>query len=126
MHPNRTCFLDDVLANPTTLAGQADCNTPCAGNHSEICGGSNRILIYEDVTWFDPTAAELAAEIVTYNQTLQEINNAILVWQNDIAQLQANTSTAKRQSITQTTVVQAGERIVALEQGYSKFRSPDY
>ncbi|KAL0937228.1 WSC-domain-containing protein [Colletotrichum truncatum] len=41
------CFWGDVQVNPER-SNQADCNTPCAGNPSQVCGGGNRILLYEN------------------------------------------------------------------------------
>ncbi|KAI1085479.1 WSC-domain-containing protein [Whalleya microplaca] len=41
------CYWGDVETNPQQ-SDQADCDTVCAGNPSQICGGSNRILVYEN------------------------------------------------------------------------------
>ncbi|KAI0006359.1 WSC-domain-containing protein [Xylariaceae sp. FL0662B] len=41
------CYWGDV-ENNAQQADQADCDTVCAGNAGEICGGGNRILVYEN------------------------------------------------------------------------------
>ncbi|KAM3075160.1 hypothetical protein ACMFMF_005839 [Clarireedia jacksonii] len=41
------CFCDDIVENDVTKAtSPADCNMPCSGNSTEICGASNRLSVY--------------------------------------------------------------------------------
>jgi hypothetical protein len=45
------CFCDDVIESGGTLAiSPADCNMPCSGNATEICGASNRLSVYSNGT----------------------------------------------------------------------------
>lgn len=32
--------------NANTVAAATDCNMPCAGNATEVCGGPNRISVF--------------------------------------------------------------------------------
>ena len=61
----------------------------CAGNSAELCGDGNRIQVYEDSTWIDPTAADLAAVLQLYNETLAQVLDAVSKYKSDIAALQA-------------------------------------
>jgi len=41
------CFCDNAIYNGGVLAAvQSDCNDPCSGDSSEICGGGNRLTLY--------------------------------------------------------------------------------
>ncbi|KAK6540872.1 hypothetical protein TWF694_008255 [Orbilia ellipsospora] len=40
------CYWGATQNNPET-ASQSDCQTPCSGNAAEVCGDTNRILIYD-------------------------------------------------------------------------------
>ncbi len=92
-------------------APQDNCNQPCAGNDAEECGQNNRIQIYQDSTWFDPTAADLATVLQQYNSTLVEAAEALSTYQSHIEALQAlegqsKKSKARRQSQTETIILQ--------------------
>jgi hypothetical protein len=41
------CYCGAMLQNGSTKAPETDCNMPCSGNSSEICGGSQRLNLYE-------------------------------------------------------------------------------
>ena len=43
----RECFCGNVI-NPKILKPKTDCNKPCTGDSSQICGGSWRMNIYEN------------------------------------------------------------------------------
>jgi hypothetical protein len=77
-------------------APQGDCNQPCAGNPAEECGQGNRIQIYQDSTWFDPTVAELAIILQVYNTTLAQAVAALSTYESHIEALQALGSQAKK------------------------------
>lgn len=42
------CFCSNSLQNSTAIASQYDCNYVCSGNDSEVCGGSNRLSLYNN------------------------------------------------------------------------------
>lgn len=43
---NRECYCGSIIAHTAGPATLTDCNTPCAGNTSELCGGANRLSLY--------------------------------------------------------------------------------
>ncbi|KAK0622800.1 hypothetical protein B0T14DRAFT_601476 [Immersiella caudata] len=60
------CFVGNTLRGANS-APAGDCSVRCAGNPGETCGGGNRIQVYEDTDWKDPTLEELAALIRRYH-----------------------------------------------------------
>lgn len=47
MEYSSECFCDNFAGNGGVLAtSPADCNMPCSGNSSEICGAGNRLSVY--------------------------------------------------------------------------------
>jgi len=44
------CYCGDGLVNNATV-GQDGCNIACAGNSTDICGGVNRISVYQDTSF---------------------------------------------------------------------------
>jgi hypothetical protein len=56
----------------------------CAGNPAELCGANLRIQVYQDSTWFDPDARQLAAALQDYNETLAEFHQAALDYEADV------------------------------------------
>ncbi|KAF9061643.1 WSC domain-containing protein [Rhodocollybia butyracea] len=40
------CYCDSTIQIPSVPSPLANCDEPCAGNSSELCGGMNNILIY--------------------------------------------------------------------------------
>lgn len=41
------CFCDNAIHNGGVLAGSdSDCNTPCRGDSTQMCGGGNRVSLY--------------------------------------------------------------------------------
>jgi hypothetical protein len=53
----------------------------CAGNPNELCGGGNRILIYQDVLWAIPTTLSFANEdLQTLSDALVELRELIVKW----------------------------------------------
>ncbi|RDW72896.1 WSC-domain-containing protein [Coleophoma cylindrospora] len=55
------CYWGDTETNPQQ-SNQGDCNTPCAGDPSEICGGGNRILVYENSNLQDVANAKISVD----------------------------------------------------------------
>ncbi|KAF2458758.1 hypothetical protein BDY21DRAFT_283734 [Lineolata rhizophorae] len=55
------CFCDDIVRNGGELADSEDeCNTPCSGDNTEMCGGPNRMSIWSkgELEVFEPPAAQ--------------------------------------------------------------------
>ncbi len=52
------------------LSQQADCSEACSGDPTELCGGQMRTQVYQDSSWVDPNAVQLAAALQEYNDTL--------------------------------------------------------
>lgn len=51
MEYSSECFCDNFIENGGALAtSPADCNMPCTGNSSEICGAGNRLSVYASGT----------------------------------------------------------------------------
>jgi len=69
-------------------APDSECHTTCTGNSTELCGGGNRIQIYKDSTWTDPTFAQLADAIEQYNASLAAARATISDYRNNIDTLQ--------------------------------------
>jgi hypothetical protein len=61
----------------------------CVGNPGQTCGGGNRVQIYEDSTWKDPTLEELADGIRLFNSTVQEAREVIDTYQDHLHALQS-------------------------------------
>jgi hypothetical protein len=57
---------------------------PCDGDQTEICGGGNRILIYQDAAWVLLTDAEFVAQLQALEQLLQQYQVLIQQWNQDL------------------------------------------
>ncbi|KAF8271104.1 hypothetical protein EI94DRAFT_635857 [Lactarius quietus] len=42
------CWCDNVVNAVSKKIDQSDCNTPCTGDTTELCGGTNALLIYNN------------------------------------------------------------------------------
>jgi hypothetical protein len=86
----------------------SECSTPCTGNSTELCGGGDRIQIYKDSTWTDPTFVQLADAIEQYNASLAEGRAIISDYRNNIDTLQTllgqSGKKSRRQSVTVTEI----------------------
>lgn len=49
----RECRYGNTLSSSSTKASSG-CNTPCAGNGAEICGGSDRMTLYQNQAYQPP------------------------------------------------------------------------
>lgn len=68
LEDRRQCFCGNAILNGGTRAdSDSECNTPCAGNGTEICGGSNRLSKYSNRTLAtsQSTAAQSSGLIAT-------------------------------------------------------------
>lgn len=81
------CFLGNTLHDASLApGGDAECDQVCAGASSELCGGTWRIRVYQDMTWFDPNAKQLAAALQDYNDTLSEFHEAAVAYEAALRQ----------------------------------------
>ncbi|KAL3456958.1 hypothetical protein BJX64DRAFT_293642 [Aspergillus heterothallicus] len=81
------CFVGNTI-HDGNFENKGDCNTACAGNTGEACGGGNRIQIYEDSKWADPTLDELADAIRKYNATVVEARAVLESYNEHLQTLQ--------------------------------------
>ncbi|KAL5334298.1 hypothetical protein BJX70DRAFT_405543 [Aspergillus crustosus] len=65
-----------------------DCDMVCSGNDNQLCGGRNRIQVYEDSSWKDPTLDELADTIRQYNASIAATRQVIDDYNEHLAMLQ--------------------------------------
>jgi len=77
------CFVGNTLHN-LNQAPNEDCGQRCGGNPAQWCGNVNRVLVYTDTAWTDPTRAELIALMVQYNATLSDVANAITEYEHQL------------------------------------------
>ena len=54
------CFCDNDLYNGASKTAESNCNMPCAGNSTEMCGAGNILSIYNtgNLTIFQPPASQ--------------------------------------------------------------------
>lgn len=79
----RECFWGDIAVHNSSQ-NIGDCNYPCDGAPTEICGGGNRILIYQDAEWVLLTNAEYAAELQELQALLQQLQTLVAKWHQDL------------------------------------------
>lgn len=60
---SRECFCGDELTEGSAAAPEADCNMPCAGDSSQLCGGGRRLSLYNNADWTGP---EVPSDIGSY------------------------------------------------------------
>ncbi|RAH81716.1 hypothetical protein BO86DRAFT_399552 [Aspergillus japonicus CBS 114.51] len=84
---SRQCFVGNTIHDGTAYS-DSDCNMPCSGNTAETCGGGNRVQIYADRTWEDPTYAELADAIHQYNASVWQALQVLESYQTHLETLQ--------------------------------------
>lgn len=81
------CFLGNTLHSNPRHTSTEDCKMPCDGNSAEVCGDGNRLLVYQDSTWTDPTKDDLLNALRQYNDSLTQAANAIRKYHDDIQAL---------------------------------------
>ncbi|OTA55979.1 hypothetical protein K449DRAFT_375976, partial [Hypoxylon sp. EC38] len=89
------CFVGNTL-HGASASNPTDCNQACSGNLAEVCGAGNRIGIYQDSDWVDPTADQLADVLQEYNSTLTQVLDAINDYKSHIQQLKDLRNQKKR------------------------------
>jgi len=75
------CFWGDKIANEQQLSLE-QCDMPCDGNPRQICGGGNRILVYENSDWKISTRKELAAALENYMELTGQLSDAVDLWKD--------------------------------------------
>jgi hypothetical protein len=87
----------------------------CAGDATEICGGGNRILIYEDTTWTNPTRDDLANALDDYNAKVAAFHDLVQQWQDQITQYNQQNPGAKRSVFASAVDHLLGRQVITLE-----------
>ncbi|KAH6710677.1 hypothetical protein BKA61DRAFT_694333 [Leptodontidium sp. MPI-SDFR-AT-0119] len=80
---NGECYWGDILSYQTSK-DMAECSDYCNGDLTEICGGENRILLYQDSAWVLLTDAEYAAALQEFQALLQQLQTAVTKWHEDL------------------------------------------
>jgi hypothetical protein len=93
----------------------------CAGNPSELCGGGNRVQVYQDITWVVPTASQLVTALQQYNDTLAQAKDDVSNYHQDMMQYQmdlaANPSTKRQTGISALLMADLGNIEAAFAAG---------
>ena len=101
------CWVGNTMHSASPAAA-GDCDTTCAGNNTEVCGGGNRIQIYRDFTWFDPSFTQLIDAIEQYNISVDTALSAIADYRSTVVAieefLQDQPGGSRKRSNTQTLV----------------------
>ncbi|KAJ2973982.1 hypothetical protein NQ176_g6293 [Zarea fungicola] len=122
------CFIGNTL-HSTTKASDGDCNSVCAGAKTELCGGGNRVQVYEDTTWSDPTLDQLTAVLVQYNTTLFQLTTLTNQYQQVMQQWadQEKNGGAKKKRWWQVkrslTITQLQEQVSSIESQYPNLQA---
>ena len=89
------CFVGNQL-HQNSMSNPTDCNQACSGNSAEVCGAGNRISVYKDSAWFDPTAAMLVTSLQAYQTELNGALADINTYLSDVKALKATRGSKKR------------------------------
>lgn len=72
----RECYCGNELDRSSGKAPEADCNTPCTGDLTQVCGGGWRLNLFSNSTLPEP-----AGPIATYNREgcwMDDVNDRAL------------------------------------------------
>ena len=62
-------------------ANEQDCTkSPCPGKAAEACGGTDRILVYQDINWAVIERPDLGTQVQKYSTSLAELVNQLKQW----------------------------------------------
>ncbi|KAL4877591.1 hypothetical protein BJY04DRAFT_230551 [Aspergillus karnatakaensis] len=81
------CFVGNTIHTGSSFP-ESECDMACSGNDRETCGGGNRVQLYQDSTWKNPTYAELAAAVRQYSSSMEEALNVISDYKGHLQELQ--------------------------------------
>ncbi|PNP59719.1 hypothetical protein THARTR1_00598 [Trichoderma harzianum] len=117
----RECFVGNTIHTSTKFP-DSDCNQVCTGNDEETCGSGNRIQIYLDTTWSDPTLDELTQVLLQYNSSLFQLQQFTSQYQSLISQWDAEQKSTqkKRGGILSNFWQKRSLTVTQLEQGLSQ------
>ncbi|KAI4189761.1 MAG: hypothetical protein L6R41_001244 [Letrouitia leprolyta] len=97
MEYSRQCFCDNALINGgKKAAAETECNTACAGNSAEQCGGGNRMSIYSNgalVVRAVPTAQKTGLPGSWQYQACITEGNGKRVWKYQLIYQNTNSAT---------------------------------
>ncbi|KAL1849441.1 hypothetical protein VTK73DRAFT_9873 [Phialemonium thermophilum] len=107
------CFVGNTLRS-TSVEPQSDCSKVCGGDAGELCGNGNRMQLYVDSTWFQPSQDQVVGALKEYNSSLAQVwdaigqyQGALQAFQSDVASVCGGSSSRKRQSCVLTPALQA-------------------
>ncbi|KAL4869547.1 hypothetical protein BDV12DRAFT_196174 [Aspergillus spectabilis] len=81
------CFVGNTIYS-TETDPKNDCDMVCSRDDGKLCGGGNRLQVYEDSTWEDPTLEELADGIRQYNASVYDTLQVIFTYNDHLTTLQ--------------------------------------
>ncbi|KAL7624619.1 hypothetical protein AAE478_006187 [Parahypoxylon ruwenzoriense] len=117
------CFYGDEQAKQQVV-NQNECNTVCPGDQSEVCGGENRLLVYDDKDWIGiKSRAEIADQLKDYEALLQEILDTLKLWGDGLKDYQkaiSETTPAKARRQDTLNPAEIFRRLVEYEQTVEK------
>lgn len=97
------CYWGNSLSSSKISDGS--CNTACAGDPTELCGGGNAANVYQNSAYTPPptlTRAQVLALIQQFQTIMTTLHNDIVQWQNAIASGSTRRSAVVVRSDTQT------------------------
>ncbi|MCJ1476788.1 hypothetical protein MMC13_005457 [Lambiella insularis] len=71
------CYCGNALQSYSAV-GFTGCNMACSGNSSELCGGSNRLSVYNLTTYVPPTTAKAVGSYVSQGCYKEATNGRLL------------------------------------------------
>ena len=95
------CFWGEIPRAVENVA-LADCDMKCGGDQKTLCGGGNRVLVYENVNWVNPTRVALANAINAYMQAVVDYSKLQTVARNLLRDLVIGAPGRKRQPASPT------------------------
>lgn len=72
------CYWGNALSYRT--GENVGCSAFCSGDPTEICGGANSILLYQDSAWVLLSDSQYAAALEEFRDLLSELQAAVAKW----------------------------------------------
>jgi hypothetical protein len=92
------CHVGNTI-HSNTKNSDGDCSQVCAGSNTETCGAGNRIQVYVNTKWSDPTLDELTNVLTQYNSSLFEARQLTDQYKTLISQWAAQQASTKRRGL---------------------------
>jgi hypothetical protein len=73
----KECYVANALTRNTSASG---CDTPCAGDGNQVCGGTLQFDLYKDRAWVAPNQAAFDQAVDDLLALLQEFQDALGQW----------------------------------------------